>query len=549
VLAQVCSAQPAPLLDILKAELLRNFSILSDKADPAAYFLSYGVVEQDSAIYGGVLGALQTAERRRGRVIDVSVRVGSRELDNYHSTRGERPRFNSPSLLPLDDEPLEIRRRLWLETDETYRRAAQRLMTLKTSTQVRRDAEDQSADFSKEQPSVYIGAGQRLRINESEWEQKVRDWSDGFRKYPSILASNVTAALTAETRHLVNSENTTLRHGRSYSRIMISAQTKAADGMDLAVSDSFEAETPEDLPKPAVVEAAVDRVARQLIDLAAAPEAEPFVGPAILSGRAAGVFFHEIFGHRIEGHRQRDETDGQTFTKSVGSPVLPEFLSVVFDPTMQSLGSINLFGSYAFDDEGVKAQRVEAVKDGVLKTFLMSRTPVAGFPTSNGHGRKQAGSEVVSRQSNLLVLSKKSVSEDRLRAMLIEEVKKQGKPYGLRFEQVTGGFTTTGRGGFQSFKVIPVIVYRVYPDGRPDELVRGVDIVGTPLASFARIVATSDKNEVFNGYCGAESGQVPVSAASPSLLISEIEVQRKQKSDDRPPILPAPPLTSEVASR
>jgi predicted Zn-dependent protease len=222
---------------------------------------------------------------------------------------------------------------------------------------------------------------------------------------------------------------------------------------------------------------------------------------------------------------------------------------VVFDPTLQSLGNSNLFGSYAFDDEGVKAQRVEAVKDGVLKTFLMSRTPVAGFPTSNGHGRKQPGLDPVSRQSNLLVLSEKTVSEEELRRMLIDEVKKQGKPYGLRFEQVTGGFTTTGRSGFQSFKVIPVIVYKVYPDGRPDEMVRGVDIVGTPLASFSRIVATSDKTEVFNGYCGAESGQVPVSAASPSLLISEIEVQRKQKSDDRPPILPAPPLTSEVAAR
>jgi hypothetical protein len=147
---------------------------------------------------------------------------------------------------------------------------------------------------------------------------------------------------------------------------------------------------------------------------------------------------------------------------------------------------------------------------------------------------------VVSRQSNLIVESANAVPEARLRQMLIAEIKKQNKPYGLYFHDITGGFTTTERAGLQVFKVIPVIVYRVYADGRPDELVRGTDIVGTPLASFAKILATSDKPEVFNGYCGAESGSVPVSAVSPAILVSEIEIEKKAKSQDRPPLLPAP---------
>jgi hypothetical protein len=152
----------------------------------------------------------------------------------------------------------------------------------------------------------------------------------------------------------------------------------------------------------------------------------------------------------------------------------------------------------------------------------------------------------VSRQSNLIVESSKQVPQSLLRQMLIAEIKRQGKPYGFYFEHVTGGFTTTGRAGFQSFKVIPLVVYRVYPDGRPDELVRGVDIVGTPLASFARIVATSDKLDVFNGYCGAESGSVPVSAVSPAILVSELEIQKKEKGRDRPPLLPAPSISGGV---
>src|SRR5262249_30385148 len=159
---------------------------------------------------------------------------------------------------------------------------------------------------------------------------------------------------------------------------------------------------------------------------------------------------------------------------------------------------------------------------------------------SNGHGRRQPGLEVVSRQSNLIVESTNAVPEVKLRQLLIEEVKKRNSPYGLYFQDITGGFTTTGRAGLQAFKVIPVIVYRVYADGRPDELVRGADIVGTPLASFSKILATSDKPEVFNGYCGAESGSVPVSAVSPAILVSEIEIEKKAKSNDRPPILPEP---------
>jgi predicted Zn-dependent protease len=188
----------------------------------------------------------------------------------------------------------------------------------------------------------------------------------------------------------------------------------------------------------------------------------------------------------------------------------------------------------------VKAQPVTVVENGILKTFLMSRSPIDGFAHSNGHGRRSPGNEIVSRQSNLFVESSKKVSDAELKKMLIEEVKRQNKPYGLYFDQVTSGYTTTARRGLQAFTVVPLTVYRVYPDGRPDELIRGVDIVGTPLASFAKILATSNHMDVFNGICGAESGDVPVSAVAPAILVSEIEIQRKERSQDRPPYLGRP---------
>jgi predicted Zn-dependent protease len=213
-------------------------------------------------------------------------------------------------------------------------------------------------------------------------------------------------------------------------------------------------------------------------------------------------------------------------------------------------GATWLSGHYDYDDEGQKARRVDLIENGVLKSFLMSRLPIASFAHSNGHGRAQTGKVPTGRQGNLIVTSTKSVPEAELRRQLIDEAKKQGKPYGLYFEDISSGFAVTQRSSPQAFQVIPLVVWRVYTDGRPDELVRGVSIVGTPLAAMKRILATGDKSEVFNGECGAESGTIPVSAVAPAMLLSEMETQRQPQGTARPPILPIPtadaPLKKEA---
>jgi len=542
--APVALAQPPVLLDAMTQELNRNFTAMKEKADPPPYFLSYEVTEVQYQTVSGTLGTVDSSDGGKSRGLDVSVRVGSPKLDNYHRVRaaggGGGIGQSTSSALTFEDSVNSIKRRLWLETDRAYRSAAERLIRIKTNTQVKVAEEDNSDDFSTEPPSVSISAPPKLKFDKAAWEERIRKLSARFGNYPSILTSHVAVSGQTDTRYFVNTEGSRLEYGRGFARVIISASAKAADGTDLSSFETFEAVEAAGLPDDKVLQAAIDRVANDVSNLLKAPEAEPFVGPAIFSGRAAGVFFHEIFGHRVEGHRQKDENEGQTFTKSVNGKVLPDFLSVIFDPTRRKINGIDLNGWYDYDDEGVKARPLVAVDKGVLKSFLMSRSPIKGFDKSNGHGRRQPGYEVVSRQSNLIVESSNSVPETRLRQMLIEEVKRQNKAYGLYFRDITGGFTTTARAGLQAFKVLPVIVYRVYPDGRPDELVRGTDIVGTPLASFSKILATGDKQEVFNGYCGAESGSVPVSAVSPAILVSEIEIEKKAKSNDRPPLLPEP---------
>lgn len=532
------------VLDTMSQELERNFDALKKKADPAPYFLSYEITDQDTHTISATLGVLNGSDAGRSRYLDVTVRVGDPRLDNFRRVRGERVQFTGGAAVPIDNAVAPLRQDLWLETDRVYRASAERLIKIKTNQQVKAADRDTSADFSSEEAYAHFEPPATISFNEKRWTDSVRDLSHDFVKYPDLLSSDVQVSFQSDNRYFTNTEGTKVQHGRDFSRVMITASAKAKDGMDVSDFESFEAADPKNLPSDDMIRAAVKKVGENVEALTTAPVAEPFVGPAILSGRASGVFFHEIFGHRIEGHRQKDESEGQTFTRSVGEKILPDFLSVTFDPTVKNIAGVDLNGSYEYDDEGQLARPVKAVENGVLRNFLMSRSPIEGFDHSNGHGRRQPGLEVVSRQSNLIVTSTRTVSDQKLRQMLIDEIKRQNKPYGLYFEDITSGVTTTQRSGVQAFKVVPVIVYRVYADGRPDELIRGADIVGTPLASFAKIIATSDKESVFNGYCGAESGSVPVSAVSPAILISEIEIEKKDASQDLLPLLPSPLLSA-----
>ena len=538
--ASVPAASPTSLLDILKGELNREFTALKAKGDPAPYYMAYEVTEDQVDAESATLGALITNVHERIRGVDTTIRVGSAKFDNYHPYKGSQVRFTSYTPLALDDDANQIRRALWSESDRAYRLASRRLLQLSTDEQLIAEQADKDADFSTEPAETYSRLPETYPFDSAAWAQKLRGWSAEFKSHPKILASGVTFRAQREIRTFVNSEGSGIQLGSDLFRVEIEGAALAPDGMGLSDFTTIEANDPAHLPSDEIVHKKVQDLAVKLDQLVSAPPAEPIVCPAILSGRASAVFFHEIFGHRIEGHRQKDIADGQTFTKMLGQKVLPDFIDIEFDPTRTSYNGTDLVGYYAYDDEGVKARPVKVVQGGILKTFLLSRSPVGEFVHSNGHGRRQPGFEVVSRQSNLIVESSKTVSDRELRARLVEEIKRQGKPYGLYFEEVSSGYTTTGRRGLQAFTVVPLVVYRVYPDGRPDELIRGVDIVGTPLESFQKIVATSDRPEVFNGYCGAESGSIPVSAISPAILVSDIETQRKQNEQAKAPILPRP---------
>jgi len=549
VIPAASGAQPATpiLLDTMSTELHRAFTALgkpapgspdADKQLPP-YFLSYSVSDASAVSIRAQFGALVDSSTNHVRIADVQVRLGSPKLDNTHGDH--RGTAVNSLQLPLGDDREALARSLWLATNTGYGTAVDNYLRVKTEAEVRAKEEDSSPDFSQEAPQTYIGKpAPPVAVDRAAWEKRVRALSKIFREFPDVYQNVVILTAQNETDYYASSEGSRVVTAHLQARIVVIAVTKADDGMDLFREQTFEAEMVDGLPSQTELEASMRALGKSLEALRKAPVTEPFDGPAILSGRAAAVFFHEVLGHRLEGQRQRGDEEGQTFTKDVGKPVLPEFLSVADDPTMTKFGNTWLSGSYEYDDEGEKAQRVALIDDGVLKTFLMSRLPIASFSSSNGHGRAETGHVPIGRQGNLIVTSTKSVPETELRKQLIEEAKKQGKPYGLYFEDISSGFAVTTRSSPQAFQVIPLVVWRVYVDGRPDELVRGVSIVGTPLAAMKRILATGDKSEVFNGECGAESGTVPVSAVAPAMLVSEMETQRQPQGTARPPILPIP---------
>ncbi len=543
-LATVYSAAPTDvLLETMQRELHRAAEALG-RADPGSYYLGYAVSDATTATIVGMTGSLIVSSENHRRQADVMMRVGSPALDNTHSQ--SRPSGIVSGSLPLSDDQDAVARVLWQLTDREYEQASQAFLKVKTNLAVQSVEEDKSPDFSVEAPKLHLDESRpQVALDRKIWEDRIRRVSAAFLKYPQVYGSTVYLQFATTRSYLVTSEGAALVQPSVISRLVIQGETRADDGMDLMRVETFQAGSPEQLPSEAELTGKVEKIAADLKALRSAPVAEPYAGPAMLSGRAAAVFFHEVLGHRLEGHRQRGDTEGQTFTKKVNQLVLPSFISVTDDPTLKELNGTKLAGTYDFDDEGVPAVRVRAVENGVLKSFLMSRAPITDFSHSNGHGRRQPGLMPVGRQGNLIVTSTHTVKDSELRQKFVDEIKKQGKPYGLYFEDIQGGFTLTGRASPQAFQVIPVMVWRVFADGRPDELVRGVDIVGTPLLSLNNIILTGDAEQVFNGVCGAESGQVPVAAVAPAMLFSEIEVQKRAKGTQRPPILPPPGFDDE----
>lgn len=581
--SRACKASASdrePLMEVLRSELDYAAEKLSTAATPP-YYIDFRVTDTRQCKIGASFGVVTSDAENRERIFKPHIRVGSPEFDNFHNGASGSDYRATRVLLPLgDDDPADdpdnyqadndpddnsddnsdndptgdnsdaTRQVIWREVERDYRRSVAALENARAADRITSAREDSAPDFSPAPVENYYEPPfdkAETAFDRAEMRRRVEAYSAVFASFPEILMGTASVDFTVERKYFVSSEGGSVVQNLRACRLMVSALVRTADGMDLPLSNSYFAFSPADLPSDAEVMADTHLMAVTLTAMASAPVVDPYTGPALLSGEAAGVFFHEIFGHRVEGQRMKSDSDGQTFKKMVGQEVLPRAFSVYDDPTQSTFGGNDLYGHYLFDDQGVRARRARVVENGVLNEFLMTRTPTDEFASSNGHARAADNLSPVSRQSNLVVETSRPLTDPQLRKQLVREAKAQDREFGLYFKKVTGGFTQTGRYTANSFNVTPLEVYKIYVDGRPDELVRGVDLIGTPLSMFANIVEAGGRTQIFTGVCGAESGSIPVTAISPSVLVKKVEVQRKAKTSDTPPLLPRPSAETRPA--
>ncbi len=529
----------AIIFQAMEEEMDRSLNRLKiDIFDPP-YFVKYQIRHNRHIKIVGSFGSLIQSDNFKNRTLFVDVRIGDSKFDS--STPGSH-QYKIDQTLPLDDDLYVLKRALWYETDLRYKQAIMNFMK-KKGRFISGVATHETPDYSRgHEPVSLLSPVPKFHPDMEALNDQVRQASALFKQAPEIEKSRVELHIDRAVRYYYDSDGNKIRSHSIHYQLMLGAWTKTESGSPIHDQETIFFSNPEDFPSHEELQKKVIQLISSIRELKNSPKAETYVGPALFSPDAAAVLIHEAVGHRLEGDRLRTASDGKTFIKKIGKQILPPFLTVVDNPQIKQMDDIDLVGHYMYDDEGQKGDKVVLIDHGVLKSFLLSRSPVLEGERTNGHARSDGVKAPMSRMANVIVQSEKKFSPEEMKRLLIEQIRLQNKPYGLLIKKLSGGETQTQSNNFQVFKGKPVYIYKVYPEDGREELVRGVEFVGTPLSMIGKVIATGDDNTVINGFCGAESGMIPVTSVTPSFLLSEVELQTSPSKPLRRPILPPPDL-------
>lgn len=515
---------------ILQSEVARAMSELHIEGHPKPYFLSHLLRHDEELRFEAKFGALLTEKRETRRNAFVDVRVGNYRRDQVRSggLRDNNTELESYELVrqPIGGQPDGLRHALWRLTEAKYREACDDHLQRRAVELNYLDEHHELPDFEKRKGEIATHWQELPEVDAAAWQDFVTKASAAFKRYPRIKDGYVRYSALDRVRIFASSEGSVIIQSQPIRSIEIYLWYLSEDGFSIPQTHSWLVTDPAELPDLKEAKKVLAALHKRCEAVAAAPRLRSYVGPVLLDPRPAGLMIHEALGHRLEGNRLLSSGEGQTFRDAIGEEILPAGITVRDDPTLTHYDGKSLVGSYAYDDEGVPSENAELIVDGVLKDFLRSRTPISKKHKSNGHGRAAYHERPISRMGVTVVDVNDGLDDDALFRRFVEEIQAQKVPYGIRIIEAYGGETKTESYDFQAFLGEIDLAARVYPDGR-QELVRGVDFVGTPLNAVRGIVAAGNRSEVDNGYCGAESGYVPVSTVSPALLIDELELQSK----------------------
>lgn len=511
------------LLEALLTELDRSKAQLKIDQVQAPYYIEYRVNDVEDYDAEAAFGALRENQRVHLRILRVVVRVGDYKQDSYFGQG-----MGETNILPLDNDPIALRHQIWLTTDEAYKAAGQALA--EKQAELKRFSADPNPvnDFSKEAVVTAVEPIVSLKVDEAAWGKTLADVTNLYRQYPDIQAVSASARFSAINEYFVDSEGTVTRGGKTTYNLQLNGSAQAEDGMRLSRNPYWMVGRAEELPSREKLLSEAKQALETVVALRKAPIVEEeYRGPVLFAPDAADDVIASLVGSNIVGHKPQPGRPNRTvgaFATSYKTRVLPAFLSLIDDPTLKDFEGHSLVGSYEVDNEGVKAQPVNVIQNGMLDNYLLGRQPVRDFPASNGHGRAAPGSFPSPSLGVLLLKSAEAQSPDALRKKMIEMISAQGQPYAYRVDTLGAGNS-------------PRLLYRVYTDGH-EELVRGAVFNELDVRALrSDLIAVGNDPLVSN-----RTGGVPTTVISPSLLFDELEVKRADTSKDKLPDYPPPPL-------
>jgi predicted Zn-dependent protease len=511
------------LLEALLTELDRSKAQLKIDQVQAPYYIEYRVNDVDDYDAEAAFGALRESQRVHLRILRVVVRVGDYKQDSYFGQG-----MGETNILPLDNDPIALRHQIWLTTDEAYKAAGQALAD--KQSEMKRFSPDPNPvdDFSKEPVINAIEPTVSLKLDEASWRKTLEDLTNLYRQYPEIQSVTASARFSSVNEYFVTSEGTITRNGQTTYNLQLNSSAQAEDGMRLSRNPYWTVGRAEELPSREKLLADVKQALDTVMALRKAPIVEEeYRGPVLFAPDAADDVIASLVGSNVVGRKPQPGRPNRTigaFATSYKTRVLPNFLTLIDDPTLKEFQGHTLIGSYEVDNEGVKAKTVNVIENGMLNNYLVGRQPVRDFPSSNGHGRAAPGSFPAPSLGVLLLKSAEAQPPDELKKKIVQMITDQGKPYAYRVD-------TLGPGNS------PRLLYRVYVDGH-EELVRGAVFSELDVRALrSNLIAVGNDPLVSN-----RSGGVPTTVICPSLLFDELEVKRADTSKDKLPDYSAPPL-------
>jgi PmbA/TldA metallopeptidase C-terminal domain len=579
--AAAASADQDKTLAAMHDELERSRTRLFLPGQEKPYYIEYRLLDLDQRTIVAEFGSIVSSTSTRTRYMSVDVRVGDYHVDssNFISGGGFRGFLDSTGTVGIDGDYDSLRQDLWLATDQAYKQALDQLSGKRAFLRNLANAPTID-DFSQIQPMVTIEPKQQPDWSNRNWEAEASEASRALRAYPEINGSRVVYRLTYTTTYLMTTEGTQIRAGRSLASIEAGMGAIADDGTPVHNYLALYATKPAGLPSADDVKQRLDAVGRELVALRSAPRIPDYDGPVLFEPKAAAALLAQLLGPSLGGARpllsanprfdQMQQALGgrSEWSGRISQRVMPVGVSLLDDPTIQSFQGQALIGSYVADQEGVKAQRVGLVANGILRSLLMSRRPGPELTESNGHGRSVNLADARPMPSNLFFSSSDEKSPQELKQDLLTACREDGLQSCLivramdnpviasstqdELSDVFADLATTAPNGDR----YPLLVYRVNVADGHEDLVRGAILSRLSSRALRTIAGIGNDPTVFSyllsqdaeiagtalGAFGTSDNGVPTTLVAPSLLLDEIEVRGPHNEARRLPLVAPPPL-------